>query len=146
MAKTFHLDPGYVTVPEANKIVLRILNVFDHEDKSHYNKILNGAKKGMFGGKKHGTRMYQVRKDDIIQYAEECLRDEKLKNFNIELVPDLKAIENSKNLTKINNKTSKILHYYLTYLRFHEIISEDVFHQAEKNIILRVNMNAFTKV
>ena len=38
---------------------------------SHYNKILNGAKKGMFGSKKHGTRMYQVRKEDIIQYAAE---------------------------------------------------------------------------
>ncbi|MED1472669.1 hypothetical protein [Bacillus salipaludis] len=145
MSKTYHLDPGYVTVPEANKIVLRILKIINQDDKSHYNKILNGAKRGLFGGKKHGTRMYQVRKEDIIQYAEECMQEEKSKLFDIEVASDLKAIENSKNLTTIDHKTWKVLYYYLTYLKFHEIISEDVFRQAEKNIVLRVKINTFSK-
>ena len=107
MSKTFHLDPGYVTVPDANKIVMRILNIFDHNDKSHYNKILNGAKKGLFGGKKHGSRMYQVKEEAIKQYAEECLQSEKLKLFDIEVAPDLKAIEKSKNLTTMITKPQK---------------------------------------
>ncbi|WP_026575704.1 hypothetical protein [Bacillus sp. UNC438CL73TsuS30] len=145
MGKTYNLDPGYVTVPDANKIVIRILKIVNQNDKSHYNKILNGAKMGMFGGKKHGIRMYQVRKEDIIQYAEECLREEKSKLFNIDLAPDLTAIESSKNLSLIDQKTSKLLHHFLTYLKFYEIISEEVFRQSENNIVLRLRINEISK-
>ncbi|MDQ0246161.1 hypothetical protein J2S09_003748 [Bacillus fengqiuensis] len=135
-----------MTIPEANKIVLRILNIFDKEDKSHYNKILAGAKKGMFGGKKHGSWMYQVRKEDIIQYAEECLRSEKLNLFNFQLVLDPKELDRTNNLSTINSGTAKNLYLYLKSLRFHEIISEEIFQQAEKNIIMRVNMRKIAKV
>lgn len=72
MSKNYHLDPGYVTIPDANKIVLRILKITNQNNKSHYHNILAGAKQGLYGGKKHGKRMYQVRREDIIQYAEKC--------------------------------------------------------------------------
>ncbi|WP_102344804.1 hypothetical protein [Bacillus sp. Marseille-P3661] len=82
MPRNFNLDPGYITVPKANKIVLQILRTVDQHENSHYSKILRRAKIGLLGGKKHGKRMYQVRKKDIMQYAEECLKVEQLKLFN----------------------------------------------------------------
>jgi hypothetical protein len=140
MVKQFNLDPGYVTIPEANRIVLRILKVFNKDDKSHYNKILDAAKKGIFSGKKYGSRMYQVRRDDIIQYAEETLRSEQLDLFNLEIVSDKDKIGKLGNLTDIDQNTGGKLYFYLKSLRFHGIISQDTFQKSEKNIILRLNM------
>lgn len=146
MARTYNLDPGYVTIPEANKIVQRILNIIDLGDKSLYNKILNDAKKGLFGGKKYGSRMYQVKREDITQYAEECLQKEKLKLFNIEVVSDVNNFEKSFNHINLDTKTAKNLEYYLESLRFHNIISEEIYHNAKKNIIMRVNMSTLNHV
>jgi hypothetical protein len=56
LTRTYHVDQGYVTIPEANKIVLRILNIIDRGDKSHYKRIYSGTKKGLYGGKKYGSR------------------------------------------------------------------------------------------
>jgi hypothetical protein len=137
LTRTYHVDPGYVTIPEANKIVLRILNIIDQGDKSHYNKILSGAKKGLYGGKKYGSRMYQVKREEIVQYAEESLQKEKLKLFNIEIV----SVVNTNNKT-IDIKTAKNLEYYLETLRFHDIITEEMYHSAKKNIMMRVNLSA----
>ncbi|KMY50981.1 hypothetical protein [Peribacillus loiseleuriae] len=64
-------------MPDANKIVLRMLGIVNQNDKSHYYKLLNGEKEGLFGRKKYGKRMYQVRRKDIIQYAEKCFQNEK---------------------------------------------------------------------
>ncbi|MGG5255378.1 hypothetical protein ACQYAD_18285 [Neobacillus sp. SM06] len=137
MVKKYHLDPGYVTIPEANEIVLRILRIVNKGDKSHYNKILEGAKKGIFGGKKHGSRMYQVRKDDIVQYAEECLQNEKANLFNVEIAPN--EIEKLESMPNIDNNTASRLYYYLKSLRFYEIISQDIFQKGEKRIIMSLN-------
>ncbi|HZG72369.1 MAG TPA: hypothetical protein VEY51_12610 [Chondromyces sp.] len=79
--RTYHLDPGYVTIPEATRIVTRMLCITNKDDRVHYKKILRGAKKGWFGGKMHGKRMFQVRRRDIIQYAEELLEAEKFNLF-----------------------------------------------------------------
>ncbi|OAS87788.1 MULTISPECIES: hypothetical protein [Metabacillus] len=144
MTKNYHLDLGYVTVPEANKIVLRILRITNQNDKSHYNKLLTGAKEGLYGGKKYGKRMYQVRREDIIQYAETCLQNEQLQLFDIELVTNLNKVEEANQLPKIENGTAKTIHYYLRYLKFHEIISEEVFLKGEKNLIMRVKMKDIT--
>jgi hypothetical protein len=84
MGRNYNLDSGYVTVPEASEIVKRVLGIVNKEDKSHYNQILKGAKKGRYGGKMHGKRMYQVRKQDI-KYAEELLTTEKVRLLHIEL-------------------------------------------------------------
>lgn len=73
MTRHYNLSPGYITIPTAAKIVLRILDIKNKDDQSYYKKILSGAKKGWFGGKMHGKRMFQVRKKDIFQYAEELL-------------------------------------------------------------------------
>lgn len=70
MSRNYHLDAGYITIPTASKIVRRFLDI-PRDDKSHYIKILSGAKKGWFGGKMHGRRMFQVRREEIIQYAKE---------------------------------------------------------------------------
>lgn len=144
MAKNFHLDPGYVTVPDANKIILRMLRITNQNDKSHYLKILNGAKKGLFGGKKHGKRMYQVRKEDIIQYAEECIQNEQLQLFDIELATSLNEIDARSRLPMIDNNTANQIHYYLRYLKFHGIISDDAFRKGEKNLVMRVKLNGST--
>ncbi|WP_147535476.1 hypothetical protein [Bacillus marasmi] len=79
MSRNYHLDHGYITIPTASKIVINKLGIID-DNQSHYVKILNGAKKGWFGGKMHGKRMFQVRKDEIIQYANEL---EKLETYNL---------------------------------------------------------------
>ncbi|MGJ7922902.1 hypothetical protein [Neobacillus sp. LXY-4] len=144
MTKNYHLDPGYVTIPEANKIVLRILGVANKDDKSHYNKILNGAKKGLYGGKKHGSRMYQVRREDIIQYAEELLQVEKINLFDFDLETNAKEIEKLSKLPDIDQNTATKLYVYLKTLKFHEIITQEAFHDAEKKIILRMNMGKLT--
>ncbi|KKI93237.1 hypothetical protein WQ54_05210 [Bacillus sp. SA1-12] len=144
MKKNYHLDPGYVTVPEANKIVLRILRIVNQHDKSHYNKILEGAKKGLFGGKKHGTRMYQVRKEDIIQYAEKCLQSEQLQLFDLELGISLNDIEAQQKLPFIDESTASNIHYYLRYLKFHGIITEEAYLKGEKILVLRLNMNSLS--
>ncbi len=137
--KKYHLDPGYVTIPEANEIVLRILRIVNKGDKSHYYKILEGAKKGLFGGKKHGSRMYQVRKDDIIHYAEECLQSEQRNLLNLEIVSDETEIEKLGNMPNIDTNTAAKLYYYLKSLRFYQIISQDIFQRAEQKIILSLN-------
>jgi hypothetical protein len=86
LARTYHLDPGYVTIPTATKIVLRKLAIGTKNDKTYYKKILSGAKKGWFGGKMHRKRMFQVRKKDIHQYAEELLAAEKFNLFTFDKV------------------------------------------------------------
>lgn len=79
MGRNYHLDHGYITVPAASKIVLNTLGMV-HDEKSYYLRILSGAKRGWFGGKMHGRRMFQVRKDEIIQYATEL---ELRENYNL---------------------------------------------------------------
>ncbi|MGJ7922530.1 hypothetical protein [Neobacillus sp. LXY-4] len=80
MTRNYHLDPGYITIPSASKIVRQKLGIVTDE-KFYYIKILNGAKKGWFSGKMHGRRMFQVRRNEIIQYAEELLQAEKYNLF-----------------------------------------------------------------
>ena len=87
MARNYHLDPGYITIPAASKIVQGVLGIVNDDDViSHYLKILNGAKKGWFGGKMHGRRMFQVRREEIIQYAKDLQRAEKYNLFTYETV------------------------------------------------------------
>lgn len=86
MKRKYHLDPGYVTIPEAANIVKRMLGITNEEDHSHYKKILRGAKRSCFGGKMHGKRMFQVRRVDIIKYGEELLEAEKFNLFTFDLV------------------------------------------------------------
>jgi len=86
MRRIYHLDPGYVTIPEAANIVKRMLGITNKDDQSHYKKILRGAKKSWFGGKMHGKRMFQVRRDDIIRYGEELLEAEKFNLFTFERI------------------------------------------------------------
>lgn len=143
MAKTYHLDPGYITVPEANRIILRILKIINKDNKSHYNKILAGAKKGLFGGKKYGTRMYQVRREDIIHYAQKCLQNEQLQLFDIEET-SFKEFEEQNKLLLIDQSTARNIHYYLKYLKFHRIISDEAFRQGEKTLVMRVKMKNLT--
>lgn len=85
MSRTYHLDHGYITIPTASKIVLNTLGIIQDE-QSHYLKILSGAKKGWFEGKMHGRRMFQVRKDEIIKYADELKRIETYNLFTYETV------------------------------------------------------------
>jgi hypothetical protein len=86
MGRKYHLDPGYVTIPEAANIVKGMLGISNEDDHSHYLKILRGAKKNWFGGKMHGKRMFQVRRIDIIKYGEELLEAEKFNLFTFDLV------------------------------------------------------------
>lgn len=84
--------------------------------------------------------MYQVRRKDIIQYAEKCLHNEQLHLFDIELVTSLNKVKERNRLPMINKSTASNIHYYLSYLKFHEIISEEVFLRGEKNLVMRVKM------
>ncbi|MGM0904446.1 MAG: hypothetical protein ACQEXB_25525 [Bacillota bacterium] len=86
MGRRYHLDPGYVTIPEAANIVKRMLGITNEEDHAHYKKILRGAKRSWFGGKMHGKRMFQVRRVDIIKYGEELLEAEKFNLFTFDIV------------------------------------------------------------
>ena len=86
MARNYHLEPGYITIPTASKIVQSVLEIVHDEDNSLYLKILSGAKKGWFGGKMHGRRMFQVRQEEIIQYAKELQQEEKYNLFTFQSV------------------------------------------------------------
>lgn len=140
MVKKYHLDPGFITVPDANRIVLHMLRITNQKEKKHYNKILAGAKKGLFGGKKHGTRMFQVRQADVIEYAQKCLKDEQLKLYNIDVVRDFQKIETTNNLPLIDNSTVKNIQYYLKYLKIYGIITDEIFQEGERNLVMRVRM------
>jgi hypothetical protein len=86
LARNYNLDPGYITIPTASKIVQSVLGIVHDENFSHYLRILSGAKKGWFGGKMHGRRMFQVRQVEIIQYAKELQHAEKYNLFTYETV------------------------------------------------------------
>jgi hypothetical protein len=90
MGRKYHLDPGYVTIPEAANIVKGMLGITNEDDHTHYKKILRGAKKNWFGGKMHGKRMFQVRRVDIILYGEELLEAEKFNLFTFDLAANQK--------------------------------------------------------
>lgn len=83
MSRVYHLDAGYITIPAASKIVHHFLEIV-HEDKSHYIKILSGAKKGWFGGKMYGRRMFQVSREEIIKYAKELQLAEQYNLFTFD--------------------------------------------------------------
>lgn len=85
MPRRYHLDPGYVTIPEAANIVKKMLGIYNQEEQNHYTFILRGVKKGWFGGKMHGKRMFQARRKDIIQYGEELIEAEKFNLFNLDI-------------------------------------------------------------
>lgn len=146
MGRNYNLDPGYVTIPEAANIVKRMLGIVKKEDKTHYNTILRGAKKGWFGGKTHGKRMYQVCRKEIIQYAEELLKAERFNLFNFDISTDSKEIERISKLSEIDQETARKLYYYLKTLRFHDIISADIYQNAEKMLMLRMDMSRITYV
>lgn len=146
LGRSYNLETGYITVPDANKIVLRVLGIVNKEDKTYYNKILSDAKKGKYGGKLHGKRIYQVRKDDIMQYAEELLHAEKLKLFKLEFAKNTEEVERLGKLPEIDSETAAKLYYYLRTLRFHEIISSGTHQNAEKQLMLRVSMGRFSHV
>ena len=146
MGRNYQLDPGYVTIPEASDIVKRMLGIVNKEDKTHYNQILKGAKKGLYGGKLHGKRMYQVRKADIVQYAEELLEAEKIKLFQFEMATDATEINSLNELPMIDQTTVQKLYYFLKTLRFHEIISHENYQNAERQLMLRMKIGRFTPV
>lgn len=82
VARHYHLDPGYITIPKAASIINGMLAISDQkEQKQQYKKILRGAKKGWFGGKRHGKRMLQVYRNDILQYGKELMEAEKYNLF-----------------------------------------------------------------
>jgi hypothetical protein len=88
LSRKYHLDAGYITIPAATKIVLKFLDI-KIDDKSHYLKILRGAKKGWFGGKMHGKRMFQVSREEILQYANQLQQTEKYNLFTFEEIQTL---------------------------------------------------------
>lgn len=140
MVKNYHLDPGYITVPEANRIVLNMLRITNRNEKKHYNKILAAAKQGLYGGKKHGTRMFQVRKTDIIEYAFSCLKDEQIQLYKIEVVQDINKFEGDSNLPLLDNSTAKNIQYYLKYLKVYGIISDEMYQEGERNLVMRIKV------
>jgi len=141
--RKYHLDPGYITIPDANKIVLRILRIANQADQTHYRKILAGAKKGLYGGKKYGERIYTVLKKDIIQYAEELLQEEQKKLLHLTVAKDLKEIETHKNMPPINHVTAEKIRNSLTFLKFHTIISENVYRNGEQLLNMRLEISKF---
>jgi hypothetical protein len=142
MTRHYHLDPGYITIPEANDVVKRILKIANQNDKTHYHIILEGAKKGKFGGKKHGKRIYQVLREEIIQYANEFLQEEKLKLFNIEVIKSLDHIMGKEN-TIIDKNTANRIYTCLKYLKLNEIITDEAYQHGERTLIQRVRFQSF---
>lgn len=141
MVRKYDTDPGYVTVPEANRIVLRMLRITNQKDKSHYKKILEKAKKGSFGGKKYKKRMYQVRKDDIIEYAKSLLKDDQLKLYDIEIADNLYKVDKLSHVPRIDNQTALKIKHYLNYLKRYNIISDEAFHNGTNNLLLLLKVN-----
>lgn len=141
MARHYRLEPGYITIPEANDVVKRILKIANQNDKTHYRIILEGAKKGHFGGKKHGKKIYQVLREDIIHYAEVLLKEEKLKLYNIHIIKDLEEIV-GKQSHIIDNQTADRLYNCLKYLKLNDIITEEAYQLGERKIIQRVRFHS----
>ena len=140
MARNYHLEPGYITVPQANEIVLTMLRIANRQEKKHYNRILAGAKKGEFGGKKHGSRMYQVREADIREYGIACLQEEQVQLFQIEIAQDTNKLDRDRQLPQIDQSTEINIQLYLHYLKHHSIITEEAFKDGERNLLMRIKL------
>ncbi|GGM31715.1 hypothetical protein GCM10011351_17400 [Paraliobacillus quinghaiensis] len=141
MVRKYKTDPGYVTIPEANDIVRRMLRIVDKDDKTYYNKILEKAKHGAFGGKKYKKRMYQVRRKDIEQYAQELLKDQQLNLYDFEFTSNLNNVNKINNLHNIDSDTARNINSYLNYLKHFEIITEEAFQHGKRNLILLLELN-----
>lgn len=141
MTRHYNLDSGYITIPEANDVVKRILKIANQNDKTHYHIILEGAKKGQFGGKKHGKRIYQVLREEIIHYANELLKKETLKLFNIDIIKSIDDII-GKETTIIDRNTANRIYNCLKYLKLNEIITDEAYQHGERTLIQRVQFQS----
>jgi len=89
--------------------------------------------------------MYQVRKADILQYAEELIDAEKIKLFHIDLASD-NEINRLSEFPMIDQQTARKLYDYLKILSFHEIISPEIFQNTERELMLRIKVGRITPV
>jgi hypothetical protein len=94
MGRNYHLDPGYVTIPE----------------------------------------------------AEELIEAEKMKLFHIDLSSDYNDVNKISELPMIDHQTARKLYYYLKTLSFHEIISPEIYQNAERELMLRIKVCRITPV
>ncbi|WP_186579783.1 hypothetical protein [Aquibacillus kalidii] len=133
----YNVDPGYVTITEASEIVSNILRLTKQDSQTYKTTIREGAKNGLFGGKKYKKKMYQVKRADIYQFAHDLKREEQLALYNIEIAPNLDNINKTRKLPIIDTKTAQQIIYCIKYLRLQEIISDEVYQKAERNLILR---------
>ena len=90
--------------------------------------------------------MYQVRKADILQYAEELIEAEKIKLFHIDLASSYNEVNRLSELPMIDQQTARKLYYYLKTLSFHEIISPEIYQIAERELMLRIKVGRITPV
>ncbi|MCT2537106.1 hypothetical protein NC661_05955 [Aquibacillus koreensis] len=116
--RLYNVDPGYVTITEASEIVSQLLRLTDKESNTYKIKIREDAKKGLFGGKKYKKRMYQVKRADIIQYAQDIKRQEQVE-IDIDIAPNSERVHISSKLPHIPiKKTILIIVGLLILLKF----------------------------
>ncbi|WP_110113086.1 hypothetical protein [Bacillus sp. CGMCC 1.16541] len=135
MKRMYQTDKGYITLPEAASIVVKMLKVENKaEAQAHYQLLLNHAKAGLLGAKRFGTRMYQVKRDKIIQYAEELALEERINLFNIHLVENIQDLTQSKEII-IDAKVADHLISSLQSLLIYKVIDEETYTNIEQDII-----------
>ncbi|MBM7703572.1 hypothetical protein [Metabacillus iocasae] len=135
MKRMYQTNKGFITIPEATRIMVKMLKVqSEKEAQAHYQELLDKAKLGMFGAKRFGTRMYQVKRDAIIEYAEECALEERINLFNIHLVENIQDIAQSKEMI-MDAKVADHLISSLQSLLIYKVIDEEAYTKMEQDIV-----------
>lgn len=136
MAKKFHTDIGYITITEAALITLEIMEQEITEESLTFwqDLIRDKAREGKLGGKRYKKRMWQVLRDDVIDFAK-SKKEEKdnelnlfdfLEDDNVEVAPKMNHTNDS--IEKINN---------VLQLHNDSIIDSDAVIEAIKKVVSR---------
>lgn len=126
--KTYQVDEGYMTCPDATRLFLNIVGKEENEYQQYYSKFLKGAKQGRFGGREYKTNMYQVKKAEVEKYAN---------SFQSQLEFDLQVPETSiplsQNKSSLYTKSKEIK----SIIEFEEqgILNKDAAYDAIKKLI-----------
>ncbi|UCZ54988.1 hypothetical protein LGQ02_09800 [Bacillus shivajii] len=127
--KSYKVDPGYMTCPDAARLFLDIVGKTENEYREYYEFFLEGAKQGKFSGKEYKTNMYQVKKSEIVAYAKSYQETD----FCVDLTKTLDITDREVN-TQVELNKNEIN----TIIAFQEqgILKKEAAYDAIKKIIL----------
>lgn len=129
--KSYKVDLGYMTCPEATRLFLDIVGKQEGDFKEFYSVFLEGAKRGRFGGKEYKTNMYQVWKAKVVEFANDFVlnQSQPLEPKQLSLF-DIDEFEEKNHFNSKTNEISSVIR-----LEEQRILDKDAAYDAIKKII-----------